>query len=67
MQQAGSHNVAHTTASIIAYLGMDKEREQALKDALAPVFDLETSGNAVLWYKLEKVPYLQACIQEGLR
>ena len=67
MQQAGSHNVAHTTASIIAYLGMDKEKEQTLRDAVAPVFGGEISNETVSWYELERVPYLQACIQEGLR
>lgn len=67
MQQAGSHNVAHTTATIIAYLGMDKYREQALRDAVAPLFNGDASETTVLWHELEKVPYLQACIQEGLR
>ncbi|KAK2749435.1 hypothetical protein FQN57_006369 [Myotisia sp. PD_48] len=67
MQQAGSHNIAHTTGTIIAYLCMDKEKEECLRKVLVPLFDTDNPDKSPTSKELEKVPYLQACILEGFR
>lgn len=78
VQQAGAHNVSHTLSTAITYLLL--EPEEKLAPLLAELkglwsnrcdSDRDQSGSPMesvpLWYELEKLPYLSACITEALR
>lgn len=45
---------------------MDKTQQQKLKDELA-TFWAENPSVVTSWYALRELPYLTACINEGLR
>lgn len=68
IQQAGAHNVSHTLSTILVYLLMDAKKvgllEKELEDAWS---SYEDAHREPTWLELEKLPYLSACISEGLR
>ena len=65
IQQAGAHNVSHSISTILVYVLSDSSMKERLQKELAPLFsDLERTPT---WRELEKLPYLAAVIQEGLR
>jgi hypothetical protein len=53
--------------AIIVYLSLNRDKEEKLRAALAPLFNGNESVQSPVWKDLEKVPYLSACIKEGLR
>lgn len=68
LQQAGAMNVSHTLGTIVTYLLLDKDVLNPLAKELEEVY-AEQDGvvRAPTWKELEKLPYLNACVQEGLR
>lgn len=68
IQQAGAHNVSHTLSTIIVHLLLDaKKVEQLRKELCEAWLSYEDAGTEPSWLELEKLPYLSACISEGLR
>jgi cytochrome P450 len=66
IQQAGTHNVSQALAIIVYFLLRNEDQEAALRGALEPIFTANGTSRPSL-KELEKVPYLSACIKEGLR
>ncbi|KAJ6151115.1 Cytochrome P450 [Penicillium chermesinum] len=66
IQQNGIFHVSHTIETIITQLAMDKSQLQKLQDELAQ-FWAEKPDKVTSWYALRELPYLTACIHEGLR
>lgn len=62
---AGSMTVAHTLSTIAFYLLADPKLLERLQDELASA--IPDSHFRPTWAQLEKLPYLKAVIQEGLR
>lgn len=70
VQQAGSHNVSHTLSTAITYLLLEPDKLAPLLEELEDAWpDRDASGpdSSPTWFELEKLPYLSACIAEGLR
>lgn len=70
IQQAGAHNVSHTLSTIVTYLLLEPETKLApLVAELEGIWTDrdEAQGGAPTWFELEKLPYLSACVKEGLR
>lgn len=70
IQQAGAHNVSHTLATIVTYLLLGPEKLAPLLTELEGAWagrEVGAPENAPTWFELEKLPYLRACISEGLR
>lgn len=68
IQQAGAHNVSHTLGTIITYLLLEPEEKLApLLVELEGLWVDRDAETALTWFELEKLPYLSACISEGLR
>lgn len=68
IQQAGSHNVSHTLSTIVSYLLLEPEEKLApLLVELEAIWADREPQSAPTWFELEKLPYLSACISEGLR
>ncbi|OQD73544.1 hypothetical protein PENDEC_c014G02714 [Penicillium decumbens] len=66
IQQNGIFHVSHTIETIITQLALDKSQLHKLRDELA-TFWHERPERATSWYSLRELPYLTACINEGLR
>ncbi|KAJ5356412.1 cytochrome P450 [Penicillium concentricum] len=64
IQQVGTYNSGRTIETIVAFLSLDDDKRNILCEALRPVF---AHSDSVRWKELEKIPYLSACIKEGLR
>jgi hypothetical protein len=60
----GTYNSGRTIETIVAFLCLDDDKRNTLCEALRPVF---ARSDSVTWRELEKIPYLSACIKEGLR
>lgn len=58
--------MSHAIETVILYLSMNKQQQRCLKVELA-VFMTEHPDQVNSWYALRKLPYLSACINEGLR
>ncbi|KAI0205620.1 cytochrome P450 [Astrocystis sublimbata] len=68
IQQAGAHNVSHTLGTIVTYLLMQPEKLAPLRKELEDVWKEHSDGSsAPSWLELEKLPYLTAVVNEGLR
>ncbi|OAA38537.1 Cytochrome P450 [Metarhizium rileyi] len=66
IQQNGIFHVSHTIETVITYLAINKHQRQSLKDELARFWE-EHPHELGSWSALRRLPYLTACIQEGLR
>ncbi|KAL2818628.1 cytochrome P450 [Aspergillus granulosus] len=66
IQNAGWRLASHSIATIIVYLCLHGDKQQKLRKELAPLFSASPDTGPA-WQELEKVSYLAACIQEGLR
>ncbi|KAJ5860070.1 cytochrome P450 [Penicillium soppii] len=67
IQQAGTHNVSKTLAIIVYFLLRHEDQQEALRRALEPLFAGDAAQAAPSLQQMERVPYLTACIKEGLR
>lgn len=67
IQQAGTHNVSQSLVIIVYFLLKNHDQREALQMALKPLFAGEANRATPSLRQLEKVPYLTACIKEGLR
>lgn len=68
IQQAGAHNVSHTLGTIVTYLLREPEMLVPLQEELTTAWTNRPVGKPEPdWLELEKLPYLHACIAEGLR
>lgn len=63
---AGTLTSANTLAMIVFYVLSNPHTEQRLRQDLKEVMACFPEKTP-LWTDLEKIPYLQACIKEGLR
>jgi cytochrome P450 len=63
---AGTFSSAHTLSNIVYYVLANPAIEKRLREDLKEVMARYPDQNPA-WADLEKVPYLQACIKEGLR
>lgn len=52
--------------AIITYLALDEEACQTLRSEIAAFLE-QKPESAICWQDLEKLPYLDACVREGLR
>lgn len=66
IQQNGIFHVSHTIETIITELGLHEDQLHKLQDELA-TFWSENPDKVTSWYALRELPYLTACIHEGLR
>ncbi|KAF2108707.1 cytochrome P450 [Lophiotrema nucula] len=64
---AGSETTGHTLATITYHVLSNPDVHQKLKDELRSSFTNEDLEDVLSYKKLEHLPYLNACIQEGLR
>ncbi|KAL2833610.1 cytochrome P450 [Aspergillus pseudoustus] len=73
IQQAATHNPSQALSLLVYFLLQNPEHEAALRRALEPLFTKTskntTSNDRLLpsLHELENVPYLVACVREGLR
>lgn len=68
IQQAGAHNVSFTLSTIITHLLLDATKLELLRQELDEAWSsFEKAGTEPTWMEFEKLPYLSACISEGLR
>ena len=58
--------MSHTIETIITYMALNQQQRQALRGEIA-TFWREHPEEVSSWYALRKLPYLTACIHEGLR
>ncbi|RYP24795.1 hypothetical protein DL765_000341 [Monosporascus sp. GIB2] len=63
---AGTFSSAHTLSQIVYYVLANPAIEKRLRQDLKDVMACYPAQNPQ-WADLEKIPYLQACIKEGLR
>lgn len=66
IQQNGIFHVSHTIETVITHLAMNRQQRQNLKDELATLWR-DHPEQTDSWTALQKLPYLTACIYEGLR
>ena len=68
IQQAGAHNVSHALSTIVTYLLLDPKKLEPLRKELEIVWTCHNGKTATpSWLELEKAPYLNAVVAEGLR
>lgn len=58
--------MSHTIETIITHLALNQQQCQTLRDELT-AFWSEHPERISSWYALRKLPYLTACIHEGMR
>lgn len=66
IQQNGIFHVSHTIESVVTYLAMNQDQRRKLKQEISE-FWKEHPEDRHSWTALRKLPYLTACIYEGLR
>ncbi|RDW58578.1 cytochrome P450 [Aspergillus mulundensis] len=66
IQENAIFNLSHTVTTLIAYLALDNQRRRKLQDELA-AFWAERPRQVTSFNALRGLPYLEACIKEGLR
>lgn len=66
IQQNGIFHVSHTIETIITQLALDHTQLHKLQGELAAFWE-ENPDKVTSWYALRELPYLTACINEGLR
>ncbi|BCS21764.1 uncharacterized protein APUU_22196A [Aspergillus puulaauensis] len=66
LQQSGIYQLSHTVQAIITHLALDDNACQMLKSEIAAFLERKPES-AICWQDLEKLPYLDACVREGLR
>jgi cytochrome P450 len=66
IQQNGIFHVSHTIETIITQLALDENQRRKLEEELA-AFWKEHPDRVTSWSALRELPYLTACINEGLR
>ncbi|KAL1613232.1 hypothetical protein SLS60_001464 [Paraconiothyrium brasiliense] len=64
---AGSDTTAISIASVIAHLAMNPDKMANLRHELEDATQRGELSNPALFQEAQKLPYLQAVIQEGLR
>jgi hypothetical protein len=64
---AGSETAGHTLSTITYHVLANPDIYQALKEETRTSFTAEESGDVLSYKRLESLPYLNACIYEGLR
>lgn len=66
IQQNGIFHVSHTIETVVTYLAMNDSQRHTLQEEVAAVW--RDNPEAVSsWHELAKLPYLTACINEGMR
>jgi cytochrome P450 len=63
---AGTFTTARTLVTAVYYIVADPQIEAKLREAFADPM-AEYPGKTPRWFDLEKIPYLAACVKEGLR
>lgn len=66
IQQNGIFHVSHTIESVVTYLAMNQQQRQKLKEEISEFWNDHPDGRHS-WATLRNLPYLTACIYEGLR
>lgn len=70
IQQAGAHNVSHALGTIVTHLLLEPEKLAPLQAELKGVWEqarISGKTDGPSWLDLEKAPYLNAVVAEGLR
>lgn len=66
IQQNGIFHVSHSIETVITHLSMNSAQRRRVQEELAGFWEAHAS-EAATWAELRKLPYLTACINEGLR
>ncbi|KAL2838171.1 cytochrome P450 [Aspergillus pseudoustus] len=66
VQESGIYHLSHTLHTIITHLALNDDLCQALRNELKTIAE-HSPESPSSWQDLQKLPYLDACIKEGLR
>ncbi|KAL3447667.1 cytochrome P450 [Aspergillus insuetus] len=66
VQESGIYHLSHTLHTIITHLALNDNMCRALRNELETIAE-HSPESPLSWQDLQKLPYLDACIKEGLR
>ncbi|KAL4956340.1 cytochrome P450 [Aspergillus filifer] len=67
VQQAGINPMSSCLQTIITHSALNPAKRQKLRSELQSLLSASPTPSDVSWKQLEQLPYLDACINEGLR